>query len=215
MSIKQFQKKVDTVVRNVGKQRDKVQELVIEAADHFIQHNQNAEKLTALVNGMEPEPRWQAAIHTFITAHLAVRYDSKNGKYKVAKKKENYYEEMQQIRWDKYSNEQGTGHVKGFEPQKSLKAHYRKLLQDAAGAKMSSDPSSDLLEKLYASQAADIRTVIEYQGGNVPTVKHDGNEVELFKDEQGHWRVTVEGHTVETVIEGDVIEDHSQGGGKR
>lgn len=214
MSIKKFQNKVSRVVSGVENYRQKLQELIIEAAQHYVEHN-NTEKLTVLIRELEQESRWQAAVHTYIVAHLAVRYDSKNGQYKMKKKRENFFDEMQQIRWDKYSNEQGTGHVKGFEPQKSLKTHYRKLLQDAAGAKLSSDPSSDLLEKLYASQAADIRTVIEYQGGNVPTVKHDGNEVELFKDESGHWRVTVEGHTVETVIEGNVIEDHSQGGGKR
>jgi len=192
-----FASKVRTVVRNTEKQRARLQELAIEAAEQFVEHS-NAVKLTVLVHELESEPRWQAAMGTYIRGFIAVRYDSKNSQYKAktGKKGENPPESdldgMKAIRWDKYSNESGTGSVKGFEPEKSMQQHYRKLVQDAAAARESDANLSNMLEELYASQAHDIATVIEYQGKRVPHVKYRDGQARTYKADNGKCYVSIE-----------------------
>lgn len=191
---KQFANKIRKVVSNVENQRQKLQEIAIEAAGHWVEHN-NTDKLSILIKELEPERRWQAAMHSYITAFLAVRYDSKNSVYK-AKKGTNDYEGMQAIRWDQYANEQGTGNVKGFEPLNDLRSKYRSLVKSAAKAreaasKEGADPMADMLETVYASQAADLSTLIEYRGESVPTVKDGENALTIYKDENGKHRVQV------------------------
>ena len=192
---KQFANKVRKVVTNVENQRQKLQEIVIEAAGHWVEHN-NTDKLSILVKELEPESRWQAAIHSYITAFLAVRYDSKNGVYKAKKGGSNDYEGMAAIRWDQYANEKGTGNVKGFEPLNDLRSKYRSLVKSAAKAreaasKEGADPMADMLETVYASQAADLSTLIEYRGESVPTVKDGDSVLTIYKDENGKHRVQV------------------------